>query len=108
MTAIWLPEIPWKQYGGGFTTLVAGTAPVFWLFFLLTGISLFVLRIKNRGRPRPFSTPLYPLVPLIFISACGYMLYASVEYARALCLLGIAPLLIGIPLFLIGGRRQKA
>jgi hypothetical protein len=47
-------------------------------------------------------------VPLTFIAACGYMLYASVVYAKALCLLGIVPLLLGIPLFLVGGRRAGA
>jgi len=46
--------------------------------------------------------------PLTFIAACGYMLYASVVYARALCLLGIVALLVGIPLFLIGGRKAGA
>ncbi len=85
---------------------MAGTSPLFWLFFLLTGVSLLVLRRRDPGRPRPFSTPLYPFVPLIFIAVCGYMLYASVAYARSLCLLGIVPLLIGIPLFLIRGAKD--
>jgi amino acid transporter len=106
MTGIGLSPLPWTKYEGGFDTLVAGTSPVFWLFFLLTGISLPVLRRKDRDRPRPFVTPLYPLVPLIFISACGYMLYASIAYAGALCLLGIVPLLMGIPLFLISRRMR--
>jgi APA family basic amino acid/polyamine antiporter len=108
MTSIGLSELPWVQYEGGFDTVVAGTSPVFWLFFLLTGVSLLVLRRKDPERPRPFVTPLYPLVPLIFISACGYMLYASVVYARALCFLGVVPLMIGIPLFFVGGRRRVA
>jgi basic amino acid/polyamine antiporter, APA family len=106
---VWgLPALPWTQFEGGFDTLVAGTAPVFWLFFLLTGVSLLVLRVRDPSRPRPFSAPFYPLVPLTFIAACGYMLYASVVYAKALCLLGIVPLLLGIPLFLVGGRRAGA
>jgi amino acid transporter len=108
MTSIGLSGLPWLQYEGGFDTVVAGTSPVFWLFFLLTGVSLLVLRRKDRDRPRPFVTPLYPLVPLIFIAACAYMLYASVAYARMLCFLGVVPLLIGIPLFFVGGRRRVA
>jgi amino acid transporter len=106
LTGIGLQALPWNQYEGGFDTLVAGTAPVFWLFFLLTGVSLIVLRRRDQGRQRPFTTPLYPLIPLIFISVCGYMLYASVAYARALCLVGIVPLLIGIPLFLVRGAKH--
>jgi amino acid transporter len=108
LSAFGLSALPWAKYRGGFNTLVAGTTPVFWLFFLLTGVSLLVLRFKDRNRPRPFATPLYPVVPLIFIAVCCYMLYESVTYARALCLLGIVPLLIGIPLFLISGRRIRA
>ncbi len=108
LTACGLPSLPWAQYKGGFDTLVAGTSPIFWLFFLLTGVSLIVLRIRDRDRPRPFSTPLYPLVPLTFIAASGYMLYASVDYAKGLSLLGIVPLLLGIPLFLVSGRKPNA
>ncbi len=26
------PGLPWEEYFGGFETLVAGTAPVFWAF----------------------------------------------------------------------------
>ena len=107
LAAFGLSALPWAEYRGGFNTLVAGTTPVFWLFFLLTGVALLVLRFRDRDRQRPFATPLYPVVPLAFIGVCCYMLYASVVYARALCLLGIAPLLVGIPLFLVSGRRVR-
>jgi APA family basic amino acid/polyamine antiporter len=106
LNGVGVQALPWSQYEGGFETLVAGTSPLFWLFFLLTGVSVLVLRRRDRGRPRPFSTPFYPFVPLIFISVSGYMLYASVAYARALSLLGIIPLLIGIPLFLVRGAKD--
>ena len=49
------------DYFGGFETLVAGSAPVFWAFFLLTGLSVFVLRRRNPHVARPFSIPLFPL-----------------------------------------------
>ena len=49
--------IPWENYGVGFDTLVAGTAPVFWLFFLLTGISLFVLRFRDPERELQTTMP---------------------------------------------------
>src|SRR5690606_32221112 len=38
----------------GFVTMVEYTAPVFWFFFLLVGISLFILRKKEPERHRPF------------------------------------------------------
>ena len=89
----------------GFDTLVAGTSPLFWFFFLLTGISLLVLRYKDRA-PRAFPVPLFPIVPLVFIAASGYMLYASIAYAKALSLMGIVPLLVGIPLYAFRGPNQ--
>src|SRR5262249_52282861 len=46
----------------GFDLVVSFTAPVFWLFFLLTGVSVFVLRARDWDVERPFRVPLYPLL----------------------------------------------
>jgi amino acid transporter len=103
---------PGQQSGlGGFEALLAGTTPVFWLFFLLTGVALFVLRRKDRRIERPFALrrPFYPLVPLLFCGTCLFMLYAALVFAGRLALLGVAPLLLGLPLyFLSGGKEARA
>ena len=67
----------------GVQTMVEFTAPVFWFFFLLTGIALFVLRFKEPRAPRPFMVPGYPIVPLVFVVTCGYLLYSSLTYAQS-------------------------
>jgi APA family basic amino acid/polyamine antiporter len=67
----------------GFSTMVEFTAPVFWFFFMLNGIALFVLRRKDPGLPRPFKVPAYPVLPLIFIATCAYLLYSSITYAQS-------------------------
>jgi len=67
----------------GFSTLVEFTAPVFWFFFMLTGIALFVLRRKEPDRARPYRVPLYPVLPLVFIATCAYLLYSSVRHAQS-------------------------
>jgi len=77
----------------GFETLVDYTAPVFWFFFLLTGISLFVLRQKDPDARRPFRVPLYPLTPIIFCGASAYMLWSSIAYTGTGGLVGVAVLL---------------
>ena len=66
--------------GSGFTAMVEFTAPVFWLFFLLTGMALFVLRRREPNHQRPFSVPLYPVLPLIFCAVCAYMLWSSLSH----------------------------
>ena len=107
LQGVGLQRLPWAQYFGGFETLVAGTAPIFWSFFLLTAISLFVLRIKDRGRPRPFSAPLFPLPPIVLCLTCSYMLYSSLDYGKWLALIGLVPLALGIPVYALSspGRR---
>jgi amino acid transporter len=102
-----LPGLPWERYGAGFDTLVSATAPVFWLFFLLTGISLFVLRWTDRDVERPFRVPLYPLTPIVFCSTSVYMLYSSLDYARLLALIGLVPLALGLPLYWISQAAGK-
>jgi len=82
----------------GFVTMVEYTAPIFWLFFLLAGISLFILRRLDPGRPRPFRVPAYPLTPFLFCAICLYMLIASVLYTGSGALVGLAVLGAGLPL----------
>ena len=103
---IGLGSLPWQDYGGGFSLLVSATAPVFWLFFLGTGLALFILRRRQPHVERPFSVPFYPWLPITFCLMCCFMLYASLTYAKALALLGIVPVLCGLPLYWVGGGRK--
>ena len=93
----------------GFRAMVDYTTPVFWLFFLLTGVSLIVLRLRDPAADRPFRTPLFPLVPLLFCGVCAYMLYSGIAYALEFAgrgtLIGLAVLALGIPLALVAKPR---
>jgi amino acid transporter len=93
--AVGLEGLPWKAYHGGFAALVAGSAPVYWILCLATGISIFVLRTCDRTIDRPFSMPLFPLPAVLFCATCVYMLQASLTYARWLSLIGFVPLAVG-------------
>ncbi len=92
---------------GGVQTIVDYLSPVFWFFFLLTGISLFVLRRREPEAARPFKVPLYPLTPIVFCAASGYLLYSSLAYTGFGALAGAAVLAAGVP-FLIFARRSFA
>ena len=84
----------------GFESMVNYTAPVFWFFFLLVGISLFILRVKEPSIKRPFKVPFYPITPIIFCLTCSYLLYSSVMYTGWGALVGIGVLLAGVLLLL--------
>ncbi len=81
----------------GFETMVDYTAPVFWFFFLLCGISLFILRIRETHTDRPFQVPLYPFTPMIFCLSCGYLLYSSLAYTGVGAFVGVGMVLLGVP-----------
>jgi amino acid transporter len=88
--------------GGGFKAMVEFTAPVFWLFFLLVGIALFVLRVREPEAPRPFRVPLYPLLPLLFCATCGYMLWSSLSFVNGQSLGGLNAAWIGVAVLAVG------
>jgi amino acid transporter len=92
----------------GFKGLVEYSLPVFWGFFMLTGIALFILRAKEPDAPRPFRVPGYPLVPAIFVIVCAYLLYSSLVYHGKHALVGLGVLAVGALVLLIGRLKFRA
>ncbi len=90
---------------GGFLPILKMTAPIFWLFFLLTGLAVFWLRI-NDSAERPFRAPLFPLTPLIFCAMCAYMLYSGINFAGSLGWIGAILVLAGLPLYVFAPKYQ--
>ncbi len=101
----------------GFNAMVAYTSPVFWTFFLLTGLTLFRFRAKdkkdNQNRTE-VKVPFYPVIPLIFCAMCAYMLYSSIDYVRNpvfgpkfgdAVLAGLLVMIAGIPLYFFARKK---
>lgn len=91
----------------GFQTAVEYTAPVFWFFFLLVGISLFVLRRREPDTPRPFRVPLYPLTPILFCAVNAWLLWSSLAYTGWGALVGAGVLAAGIVLLFLFPSTSK-
>ncbi|MGW8183222.1 MAG: APC family permease [Burkholderiales bacterium] len=98
----------------GFQTMVAYTAPAFWLFFMLTAISLFILRRHAPVNADPFRVPFFPVTPLLFVAACAFMLYSSFTYAMSLdpgsigAIIGICMVFSGLPVLLLAKRKAAS
>jgi APA family basic amino acid/polyamine antiporter len=90
----------------GFQAIVEYTAPVFWLFLFLVGVSFFRLRGREPDRERPFRVPLYPLTPALFCLTCAYLFYSSVAYTGFGALLGLLVLAAGLPLLMLARRDE--
>ena len=91
----------------GFETMVDYTAPVFWFFFLLAGISLFVLRARFPEAERPFRVPFYPLIPALFCCACAWLLYSSLAYVKTGAMFGLGLLALGAVVSLVLGHARQ-
>jgi len=88
------------------STMVDYTAPVFWLFLLLTTSTLFSFRRSNKNN-LSFKVPFYPLTPILFIMVCCYMLYSSLLFTGSGALFGIAILSLGIPLLIWNKKKER-
>ena len=79
-----------------------------WVFFALSGVSLLVFRRKLPDAPRPYPTPGYPWVPLLFtLAACGIVVntfFADTHNA----LIGTAIFAAGVPVYFLWRGRQRA
>jgi amino acid transporter len=97
----------------GFEAMVAYGLPVFWTFLLLTGITLFIFRLKEPEMP-VFRVPLYPVVPIAFLGMGAFMIWASYDYVAnspygpkfgALVGAGLVVMAAGIPLYFLARRK---
>jgi len=97
----------------GFSAMVAYTAPVFWTFFFLTGVTLFVFQARGAEAAK-FRVPFPPLLTLAFLATCIYMLWSSVDYIRNphfgpkfgnLVFAGLIVMAAGIPLYFLARKK---
>jgi basic amino acid/polyamine antiporter, APA family len=98
----------WSMTRNGFQAMVDYTAPVFWSFLFLVGLSLFILRWREPNRDLPFRVTFYPVTPILFCATCLYMIYASLTYTGIGALFGVAVLVAGTPLVFLAGSRRSA
>ena len=81
-----------------------------WIFFGATAATLFVYRSREQnGREQPaagFRMPGYPVLPLIFIGAAGYVVAGSIASNPGNALKGTALIALGVPVFWFWARRK--
>jgi amino acid transporter len=91
----------------GLKAMIEYTAPVFWLFLLLVGIGIFILRNQKPEAPNPYRVPLYPITPLLFCATCAWLLYSTAAYAGIGSLFGIGVLALGTPLLFLKAKKAN-
>jgi len=96
---------------GSFIDTILYYAPVVWVFFFATGVSVFVLRHKDSQTPRAYKVTGYPVTTIIFCASCVFMIYNCVSYAlvnRPTGLLIVSCVLLsGVAVYWAGDIRGK-
>lgn len=77
-------------------------------FYVLAVIALVLLRRREPEMVRPFRTPLYPLVSIVFLAGAGALLWGALEEADFGAHVAIAVTLLGLPIGVIVERRGRA
>ncbi|HKI01702.1 MAG TPA: amino acid permease [Thermoanaerobaculia bacterium] len=79
-----------------------------WIFFALAGVSLLVFRRKLPGAPRPFPTPAYPWIPILFtLAGAGIVINTFFTDLRN-ALVGTAIFALGVPVYYFWrGRKSR-
>jgi APA family basic amino acid/polyamine antiporter len=82
-----------------FEPLIVYSGFVLVIFSALAVTAVLVLRLRRPQLPRPFRVPFYPWTPLLFIAFSLWILTYTLQSRPAESLLGIATVLLGLPLY---------
>jgi len=75
------------------------------LFYILTIVGLFVLRVKRPNEPRPYKALGYPILPAVYILMAAWICVVLLRYKPQYTWPGLIIVLLGIPVYLFWSRR---
>jgi len=77
------------------------------IFFSLTILAIFVLRVKRPEIPRPYKAFGYPIIPALYIITTTFIMVILLIYKPRYTFPGLAIVILGIPVFFIWRRYSK-
>ena len=91
--------------GGNFRQLFSLAIFAEWLFYMITGSTVFIFRDRDPHASRPYRVWGYPLVPILFVLASAVLLYYAFTDNLLNSAVGSLVILAGIPAFYYFSRR---
>lgn len=76
------------------------------LMYLMSMVSLFILRKKEPALERPFASPFYPVFPAVALCISGICLLAIIYYNFWLSIIFFAGLALAIGVFMLIGKHK--
>ncbi|MFN2397919.1 MAG: APC family permease [Gemmatimonadaceae bacterium] len=95
------------SYGNVYTQLLEYIISVDLVFYALMVGAVIVMRRKAAAMPRPYRTPGYPLVPLVYISLALLLVVDLAYLAPSTSGVGYLIALSGIPVYFLWRRNQR-
>ncbi len=93
---------------GTFDQLLAYVVFTGWLFYGLAAAALFVYRKRKIGEDAAYRTPLYPIVPLVFLALTVGLTLSTILEDPKTALYGLAIVASGVPAYLFWKRPTAA
>lgn len=91
-------------FWGTFSRIIIFVTFVDWVFHLLTGLAIFILRKRKPNLERPYKTWAYPITPLIFVGIGLFILINTLINKPEEALAGVLFLVLGMIAFLFFQR----
>ncbi len=93
--------------GGNFRQFFSLAIFAEWLFYMIAGSTVFVLRAREPEADRPYRVWGYPVVPAVFIVVAAVLLCYTFANNLRNSLAGTVAILAGIPVFYFFARRRS-
>jgi APA family basic amino acid/polyamine antiporter len=77
------------------------------VFYILTIVGLFVLRVEKPHEPRPYKALGYPVLPALYIAMAVWICVVLLRYKPQYTWPGLIIVLLGIPVYLFWSRRSN-
>jgi basic amino acid/polyamine antiporter, APA family len=78
-----------------------------WILYLMTALSVIVLRHKKPNLDRPYRVIGYPVVPVLFVIVALVLLVSTLQTRPRESLMGLGMMGLGIPFYFFWKRRQQ-
>ena len=78
-----------------------------WVFYVAAGVTVFVLRRREPGMPRPYRTLGYPVVPAAYVAVGAWLVTQTAISNPGSSLIGLAIVAVSFPVYALRRSRTR-